>query len=73
VLWQGWTKQRSEAEGKVKIKDDFNLNPFRYGLTARIDFPWFDFYLNYNLSEMFEDGQGPATQTFSAGINIVDF
>lgn len=73
VLWGARTKQVSDAEGKVKINGEYNLNPFRYGLTARVDFKWFDFYLNYNLSEMFEEGNNPTTQTFTAGINIIDF
>lgn len=73
VLWKARTKQISDENGKVKIDGDFYLNPFRYGLTGRIDFKWFDLYLNYNLSELFEDGQGPMTQTFTAGINIIHF
>ena len=63
----------SDAQGNVKVNGEYNLNPFRYGLTARIDFKWFDFYLNYNLSEMFEEGNNPSTQTFVAGINLIDF
>ncbi|MEM7654838.1 MAG: outer membrane beta-barrel protein [Bacteroidota bacterium] len=73
ILWGARTKQVSDEEGKVKINGEYNLNPFRYGLTARVDFKWFDFYLNYNLSEMFEEGNNPSTQTFVAGINIIDF
>ncbi|MDX1906652.1 MAG: outer membrane beta-barrel protein [Bacteroidia bacterium] len=73
ILWAGNTKQKSEELGTIKIKDDFNLNPFRYGLTGRIDFKWFDFYLNYNLSQMFAENEGPETQTFTAGINFINF
>lgn len=73
VLWRARTKQVSEENGKVKINGDFNLNPFRYGVMARIDFKWFDFYMNYNLSELFAENQGPSTQTFVAGINLIDF
>lgn len=73
VLWKARTKQVSDENGKVKLDGDFYLNPFRYGLTGRIDFRWFDLYFNYNLSEMFEDGQGPSTQTFTAGINVIHF
>ena len=73
LLWKARTKQVSEENGKVKIEGEYNLNPFKYGLTARLDFKWFDIYLNYNLSELFEENQGPSTQTFMAGINIIDF
>ena len=73
VLWRARTKQISDENGKVKINGDFNLNPFKYGLMARIDFKWFDFYMNYNLSELFAEGNNPSTQTFVAGINLIDF
>ncbi|RMG55663.1 MAG: hypothetical protein D6722_27550, partial [Bacteroidetes bacterium] len=73
ILWAARTKQISEENGKVKRDGDFHLNPFRYGLMARVDFRWFDIYLNYNLSTLFTEGEGPETQTFVAGINLIDF
>ena len=73
ILWKAWTKQVSDEYGKVKVEGTFNLNPVRYGLMARLDFKWFDIYANYNLSTLFADGKDPATQTFMAGINIIDF
>ncbi len=73
LLWSAHTKQESAEEGTVKVKGDYFLNPYRYGLMARIDFKWFDFYMMYNLSEHFTSGQGPQTQTFMAGLNLVDF
>lgn len=73
VLWKSRTKQVSEENGKVKIDGDFYLNPYRYGLTARIDFKWFDLYLNYNLSELYAENEGPSTQTFTAGLNLIHF
>ncbi|MEL6673681.1 MAG: outer membrane beta-barrel protein [Bacteroidota bacterium] len=81
VLWKARTKQVDENNIKVKTPGTFNLNPIRYGLTARVDFGWFDIYLNYNLSELFLEGEGPLlanntrgnTQTFTAGINIIHF
>jgi hypothetical protein len=76
VLVKGKVKQKLDDGTKFKETDRFNLNRFRYGLTARLDFRWFDFYFNYNLSDMFakgEEGIGKDMQTFSAGINIFDF
>lgn len=73
LLWAARTKQVSEEFGTVKLRGDFGLNPYRYGLIGRIDFKWFDIYLHYNLSTLFEEGQGPDTQTFVAGINLIDF
>lgn len=73
ILWKSRTKQVSDENGKVKINGDFFLNPYRYGLTARIDFRWFDLYLNYNLSELYAENEGPSTQTFTAGVNLINF
>jgi hypothetical protein len=62
------------ADGdKVHDSGDYNLNPIKYGLTARLDFRWFDFYVNYNLSPLFEDKKGPTTQLVSAGLNLLNF
>ncbi len=73
VMWKARTKQKSANGGKVKISDEFNLNQFRYGLTARLNFKWFRFYTNYNLSSLFANDEGPNTQTFSAGFILADF
>ena len=73
ILWGARTKQVSEEQGTVKVPGTFFLNPYRYGLIGRIDFKWFDIYLHYNLSPLFEDERGPETQTFMAGVNLIDF
>lgn len=73
LLWNATLKQKLAGQDKTKVKDNFNLSKFRYGLMARFDFRWLDLYVNYNLSSLFEEGQGPATQTFTAGINLIDF
>ncbi|MEZ4828335.1 MAG: outer membrane beta-barrel protein [Bacteroidia bacterium] len=73
MLWKSWTKQVSSELGKVKVDGDYNLNPIRYGLMARVDFKWFDIYAMYNLSNLFDEGISPQTQTFMAGINVIDF
>ncbi|MEM6265604.1 MAG: hypothetical protein AAGI38_24085 [Bacteroidota bacterium] len=73
ILWQGKTKQVSDEEGRVKVRDDFNLSRQRYGVTARFDFRWIDLYFNYHLNNLFEDGEGPETQMFTAGLNLLDF
>lgn len=73
ILWKAWTKQVSDQNGKVKVDGDYNLNPFKYGLMARVDFKWFDIYAMYNLSEVFDEGVSPQTQTFMAGVNLINF
>ncbi len=73
ILWNARTKQESVEQGTVKVDGDFGLNTFRYGLMGRIDFKWFDFYVMYNLTPMFEDGAATDAQTVMAGVNIVNF
>jgi hypothetical protein len=64
------TKQKSDAYGKVIRKDDYNLEPLRYGLTARIGFGNLELYSNYTLSNVFRDGQGPTFNNINFGIAL---
>ncbi|MEO0473314.1 MAG: outer membrane beta-barrel protein [Bacteroidota bacterium] len=73
VLWKAFTKQVSEDRKKIKEIGDFGLNDIRYGFMARFDLKWFDIYAMYNLSDLFAENQGPQTQTFMAGINVINF
>ncbi len=57
-------------EQKRKTKDDFNINPFRYSLVARVGFGRYTLFANYGMSELFKKNQGPQVYPFSAGINI---
>ncbi len=64
------TKQKSEERGKVIYKDDYNLNPLRYGVTARIGYGGLEVYTNYTLSNIFRDGQGPTFKNINFGIAL---
>lgn len=47
-----------DADGdsqKEKIKDNWFVNPFRYGARATIGWDFFDLFFNYDLTELFED------------------
>jgi len=59
---------------KVKDKQSFGLNDFRYGVYTRFGVGGFSWFAFYNLSEMFEKGKGPLgsdinTMTFGISIN----
>lgn len=48
----------NDADGdrqKEKIKDNWFVNPFRYGMRATIGWDSFDLFFNYDLTELFED------------------
>ena len=58
-LINGKVKQVSNERGKEKVKDDFNLNPFRYGAFARLGYDDFGIYVKYYNNDVFADNQGP--------------
>ncbi len=53
---------------KRKNKDDFNINPLKYGLTLRAGYKDFQVYTNYFLTPFFEDNKGPELYAFSIGV-----
>jgi len=53
-----------------KVRDDFNLNLLKYGAMLRLGYGNWDFWGQYNLSELFAKNQGPKLYPFSAGINV---
>jgi len=65
--------QKYEIDGdktRNKVKDDFNLNGFRYGLTARLGYGSFGFFANYSMTPLFKDGSGPEIYPFTFGITL---
>lgn len=69
----------TEASGltrKIKDRQDYGLNPLRYGVYTRIGLPGFNLWSYYGLNKVFKDGQGPfgteATQ-FNFGISVALF
>lgn len=56
------------ADGKQKIKDDFYLQSFRYGFTARVNYESFGLYFNYYNVPLFLEGKGPELYPFAAGL-----
>lgn len=62
-----------ENDRKTKVKDhnDFKINPFKYGLTARLGWRQVNFFANYNLSTIFEKNKGPETYPFEVGLTLV--
>jgi len=67
------TKQFYKDSGdKIKNKErgDYQLSPFRYGLTARIGFGNVGFFANYSLVSLFESGKGPELYPFTIGITL---
>lgn len=53
-----------------KVKDDFNLAPFRHELNYSIGYGGLNLYASYDINGMFREGQGPELHPFSVGLII---
>ncbi|MEM6319721.1 MAG: outer membrane beta-barrel protein [Bacteroidota bacterium] len=73
LLLNAKQKLKDEDGNKIRIKDDFNLNKFRYGVVGRIGFGPFAIYGQLALNNLFKENQGPQLQPFNVGISILDF
>lgn len=59
---------------ETKIKDDFNINPFRVAATIRVGYGWFRAFASYSLTPYFKQTNGnPDIRVFAAGITLVPF
>lgn len=67
------TKQKYDADDKhykIKQKDDFNLEPFRYSAVARIGFNDVTVFANYGLNRLFKKDKGPQVYPFTVGVTF---
>ena len=67
------TKQVYKEDGdkqKIKNKDNFYLNNVRYGVRLQVGFRSADFFINYDINELFATGKGPKLNAFSFGITF---
>ena len=58
---------------KDKDRNDFNINPFRYGATARVGYKGVNLFATYYFTSLFKDGRGPEMYPFSIGIGILNW
>jgi hypothetical protein len=68
----GYTKTKAKGSGdKDRIRSDYFLNDFRYGLSAEIGIRHFlDFFVNYDLNSLYNDNRGPEVRMLSFGIRL---
>jgi hypothetical protein len=65
---------------KIKINDnitkdhnDFNINPFRGGATARLGYKGINVFGTYYFTQFFRDNRGPLMNPFAIGIGILNW
>ncbi|CAN5149670.1 hypothetical protein BH23BAC1_BH23BAC1_02000 [soil metagenome] len=79
ILYSTHTKINIEEMGdlvKIKRKEHYNLNRFRYGLTARVGIGRFNAYYFHALSPLFRGTEGPEqTQAthYKVGVSFAAF
>lgn len=61
------------ADYKNKVKDNFNLSPFKVDLIARLTFGDTGIFASYSMTSLFENDKAPELYPFSAGITIGGF
>lgn len=69
-------KVKFENGDKSKYKDDFYLNPIRYGIYGRMGYNSFNLFAYYGLSELFRAGKAPEgapVMSFTFGISLTTF
>lgn len=66
-------KLRTESGETFRIRDDFNLNKFRYGLTGRIGLGPIAFYVELGLNDLFKKDQGPVLTPLNIGLSLLNF
>jgi hypothetical protein len=59
-LLDGKLKQKSNENGKVKIKDDYNFEQFRYGANLRVGYKDAGIFFKYYMNDVFAKNQGPS-------------
>jgi outer membrane protein with beta-barrel domain len=67
-------KQKYELDGQKympKVKSQYNLLPYRYGLRASIGYGNLNVYATYALSSMFEKNEGPELHPFTLGVRLL--
>lgn len=69
-------KQKYTENGldhSYKIKDDFNINPFKIDAIARITIGDIGIFARYSFTSLFKENKGPELYPFSAGMTIGNF
>ncbi len=69
IMLKGKTKIEND-KGTDKVKDDFNLAPFRHEANYLIGYGDFNVYASYDVNSMFIEGEGPELHPFSVGLVI---
>ncbi len=63
----------NSSRGRERVRDDFYLSPFRYGLSFRTGYRSLNLYANYYPTPLFQKNKGPELYPFAVGFSILGF
>jgi hypothetical protein len=66
-----YAKQQYQVNGEKEFnreRDPFFLENIRYGVRLQLGIRSTDFFINYDLNELFVENRGPALNAYSFGI-----
>lgn len=69
-LLNGKVKQISDERGKVKLKDDYNFAPFRYGGTFRFGYNGLGAFVKYYANDMFDSAPQKGLKNMAFGLTF---
>ncbi|MFZ1617504.1 MAG: hypothetical protein WAT41_09175, partial [Flavobacteriales bacterium] len=75
-LFDTMYKQKYNEGGhtvKQRIKDDYNLLPYRLAARAQIGYGPLNLFAEYALTPMFEEGTAPDLRALNVGITLIGF
>ena len=58
---------------KHKVRDSFDLNPFKYDATVRIGWGVVNLYGTYALNTLFKNDKGPEMYPVTMGLTLINF
>lgn len=64
---------QGEGDKKIKVKDDYYLSPFRYGVQAKLGFRMIHLVGTYFMSPLFQENKGPELYPFDIGLVLLNF
>ncbi len=73
VSYMKYNYKRDGNKIKEKIYENYQLNPFQYGVIFKFAYGVFEIYAEYNFSEMFYPNMAVPVNQFSVGLVLLDF
>ena len=65
--------KEKDKEYKNRVREQFLILPYHYGVTFRLGYSFIRLFANYELTPLFGENDGPELYPFSAGVALIAF